>query len=127
MSEMFFPGIVAANNQPGLRMTKNLFKQIVLEHWEPLGSECCDENPVNGEILGWVLYNWRDDGRNERYFGLLNDADSELQRDNCEGKPKPLHVLWKKGNQYRRTFIYWWEDLFDPIKMNQLFLGGFVN
>lgn len=86
--------------------------------------------PRNGEVICLVLYNWRNDGKYDRYSdGLSKEEFYKIRLKDIEDRrEEPLHILWKKGNEYRRVFIYWWESVFEKLStIPKLLLGDKIS
>lgn len=111
------------------KLTKHFLAEAALELW---AVDPKTGLPKNGEIICLLLYNWRDDGKFDRYSdGLSKEEFYKIRLKDIEDRrEEPLHVLWKKGNEYRRAFIYWWEPaIFEKLRTNvpQLSLGDKIN
>jgi len=121
--EMTFAGVTTGKNKPGRKLTKSLFRQVLEERLYT--DSTCDDYCFKDkgiQILGWINYFWQncctdidDLCNNGTYFE--NDG---------QHYHTTIHVLWKKGNDYRRTIVVDYEDAYEEIqKMSQLFLGDF--
>jgi hypothetical protein len=119
MARAKFPGVQIEQVGAGRRMTKSFFRQVVFDpHWE------------TGTPLGWVNYFWSGDG--EKEYGTPR-----------ERRGQKFHLLWRKGNEFRRCFVYANPPEYGPRslkneerlirrqferveKLPQLFLGEFL-
>lgn len=93
-------------NKPGRKMTRSLFRQMFHEDTDDLTN-----------AVGKINYFWKGCGACDRHG-----------EDRWNEPFLFVHVLWKKGGEYRRMVVSAYEDksLFEAAqKLEQLYLGDF--